>query len=128
MSEESLDFSDLKVIRIPVKVGALECTLVECSEDAAAQYENARTACARDLVDGKPTRLENTGALGIKLLSMCLLGADGKFISADVIKTWPHRVVAAIEARAKDISELNPTKKALQALKNESPATLGSSE
>jgi len=62
------------------------------------------------------------------IMAWIAVKADGKFISADVIKTWPHRVVAAIEARAKDISELNPTKKALQALKNESPATLGSSE
>lgn len=124
---EPIDFSDLKIIKIPVKVGEHSYTLVECSEDAAARYEEAKNACAKDYIDGKPTRIEGTGELAYKLLAMCLLDSSDKYVSEDVIKKWPHRVVKAIEARAKEISDLNITPKMLDTLKNAPGVTPDSS-
>ena len=126
-TRDPLDFSDLTIIRLPVKVGAFNYTLVECSADAASRYEELRISSARDFVDGKPTRLEGTGALPIKLLALCLLDEQGKFVPEEVIKTWPWRVVKALESKAKDISDLH-NNKLLSSLKNVPPATPATSE
>jgi len=125
--KDPFDFSDLRIIEIPVKIGSACYTLVECSADAAARYEEMKLQCAKDYMDGKPTRIEGAGILPIKLLSMCVLDANNKFVSEEVVKSWPNRVVQSLEAKAKEISELGSKKSALDALKNVPPATTDSS-
>jgi hypothetical protein len=130
MTKEVIDFSSLEIIKIPVKVGPKSFTLIEASEDAAARYEDAKTSCAKDYVDGKPTRIEGAGALDIFLLTQCLIDDEtGKYVTEDTVKVWPHRVVNKLASRAKDISDLHTVQKRLEtALKNGSGATPDISE
>jgi len=119
--QKSHDFSDLKVIEIPVTTpDGQHYVLSECSEAHAARWRNARMRGMQvEQLDRRGTHqkfsnLPGVGDLPALLLSGCIFPADENFVrvkgqrpvSQQVIATWWPRVVKPLYEDALDINEL----------------------
>lgn len=113
---DQLNFDDLTLREMPVKIAGEAYILREASEGGCAQYRNANLKCVRFNDNGKPVAFDGTASTDALLVSLCLFkiktDADGEKtgearVPEQVIRSWPDRIVKALAKQAKEISELN---------------------
>lgn len=114
--EERLDFSAIKVRKIPVTVGKKEFVLYEASGEAAVRYRNAVIRCSTFGPEGKLERADNIASTELLLVQMCLRTKAGHAVPDKTIKGWPNRVFKAIFRKAAEISELTADEEGLPEL------------
>jgi hypothetical protein len=106
---EVLDF-DITERTLPVKIGGEGCTLHEASEAVAKSFRTLAAECG-EYEDGKLKRLHGIGKVQSFLVAACLTkdGAAGtsKPVTEAEVNKWPSRVVKALFAKAKKISDLD---------------------
>lgn len=112
MTAAELTFDSLDPVSLPVKIPGRNIVLREISEVDHATY-NAAMMRLIDVkgvkkgddvkVDVTPEMTEGMAALDLMFLSLCLFDGD-KRVTADELKTWPHRIVSVLLKRAKEIS------------------------
>jgi hypothetical protein len=106
-----LDFNDLSVIEVPVKVAGRNYVLREATEEAACRWRNHMLRATRIGQDGRPTGIGDLADSEPLLVSLCLFeakedGTAGAPVKLAAVKGWPSRVVGRLFAKAKQISEL----------------------
>ena len=113
MSEELI--FDILAVEIPVTIGKDKYILREASGEAACQYRNKITACARQtgedmIVDGP---IADADPL---LISHCLFKVNvvkeeevvsRAHVNINVVRAWPERVLKVLVAKIKEISPLD---------------------
>lgn len=107
---ESLNF-DASALEIPVTVGKDKYILREASGDAACNYRNKITSCAKRV--GEETVIDGPIADAEPMLvSECLFRVDeeGKAFSFHVdtatVREWPHRIVEVLFDKIQEISPI----------------------
>lgn len=98
---------DLAPQVLPVEIGGKRYTLKEATGDVACQYQNAITNGVTLGPQGKPERMGNIADVGPFLVHLCLYDEADKRVPIEVVRSWPSRVVDALEASVKKISELD---------------------
>lgn len=111
---EKLCFDDLSLFEEIVSIKGEDYILREASEDAICRYRNHNIRAAR-MVDGRVVGMEDLADAEPLLVSLCLYttnkeGKSHQQVALRTIRSWPHKVVKAIFARAKLISGLNDDK------------------
>ena len=124
-----LDFSDLTLTELSVRVGEQTYTLREASGAAACTYRNAMIRCTTLGSDGKATRMDNIADTEPLLVSLCLFDDKNRPVPVETIRSWPSRIVTKLYNKAREISSLEegPTERELllEALKaDKSPCTI----
>lgn len=122
MSDESLHFDSLSLIRIPVMIENKRYYLQEADGEAGSAYRDAKMAGMKSELDddgnSKSVSFAGVNKAELILLSCCLYeenGTDtGIRVSRDVIKSWPDRVTQKLVEKVKEISELSGTKNPTQ--------------
>ena len=109
---EEIDYGDLSLIQIPVRIGGGAYVLQEADEAAAVAYQNAATKAARFNEDGNLTGVDGAADVEPLLVSRCLFdrspaGGVGSPVPLDTIKKWPARIVSKLFEKAKEISQLD---------------------
>ena len=102
-----LIFEQLTPIEVPVQLAGDSYLLREASGEAAAKFNNARTACY-DYMAGKLSKIHDTGDLEPLLVALCIFTHDGKPVPESTVRGWPARIVTALFEKAKEISGLGP--------------------
>lgn len=110
MDLQELNFDSLDLTRVPVKIAGAAYVLQEASAGAGRDYRNAQTKTFK-IADGKMTGMENTADLDLFLVSLCLfkvMEVPGVLSPVPLItlQEWPDKVVSALSAKAKEISDL----------------------
>lgn len=103
--ENGLDFSNLELIELPVKVGDTNYTLREALEATAVIWRNSNMAAAT-FRDGGISGFRGIADSEPLLVSLCLFDESGNNVKLSVVKGWPARVVKKLFEKAKEISEL----------------------
>lgn len=111
-----IDFSNLAVIEIPVKIGSETYVLREATGKAAQAFQNALLQRTTFGPSGKPQKTERLGDLTTLLLSYCLFTQDNKPVAESVIASWPNRVVSELFDKAKQISKLEGEEETIEKL------------
>ena len=106
-TDNSLDFSTLEPIAVPVRYGGKSYTLREATGGAAVKYRNAMLACARLGPDGKPVSVSGLADLEPMLIASCLFDEQGKPVPDKTVREWPSRVLRQLFETAKRISGLD---------------------
>lgn len=115
MTAAELTFDSLDPVSVPVKIPGRNLSLREISEVDHATYNAAMMRLidvkgvkkgADVSVDVTPEMTEGMAALDLMFLHLCLFDGDQRAVTTDELKTWPHRIVATLLKRAKDISGL----------------------
>lgn len=102
-------FDTLQPVEVSVKLGGEQYWLKEASEAAAVAYRNA-TAAAVKMVEGEVSGLGAVGDVEPLLVSYCLwkdTPQGRQPVPVSVVRGWPAKVVKALFARVKEISELD---------------------
>jgi len=105
--DESLDFSDLTLIELPVQIGSGNYILREASGDVTARFKNALLKGTRFGASGKPESVGNVADLDFLLLEGCLRTENDKPVSMALLRSWPHRVTEKLVERCKKISRMD---------------------
>lgn len=106
---EAMDFGDISLIEVPVKIAGKDYILREASGGAAEKYRDASIA-GMTFTDGKLTRVEGLAGVESLLVSLCLFNDKGLPVPLSLIRSWPSRVQKRLFERAKKISDLNESK------------------
>lgn len=115
---DSLDFTDLAPIELPVKIMGRNFLLREASADAAVRYRNCLLRSTR-MVDGKVSGIEGMADAEPLLVSCCLLEliihSNGETLKRAVtegdVRRLPNRITAKLFEAAKRISRLDEDEK-----------------
>lgn len=109
---EPLNFDDIALIEIPVKIGSKRYVLREATGDAACKYKNAQMACAKFNADGKPAGVGNMADTEPLLVSLCLFEVDDQgqplktSVPLQTVRGWPARIQKALFEKVQAISQL----------------------
>lgn len=107
-----MNFDDIALIEIPVKIGDKKYVLREATGEAAAKYKNAQMACAKFNSEGKPSGVGNMADTELLLVHLCLFETDpqGQATLINVplprVRSWPVRITRALFEKAQQISQL----------------------
>jgi len=111
MGVEELNFEDVTLIEIPVKIGGDQYILREATGEAAVNYRNAMLACTQLGESGKPQSIRNLASVEPLLVSYCLYYADGpkkgQNVPKQVILSWKNKIVKTLYEKVKEISDLD---------------------
>ncbi len=128
MQSEPMVFDSLELVVVPVKIAGKWYALQEASEEAAARYQDELFKGTKINLDPESPNgislestqfsLEGVSKVHALLVSLCLRECQydegkgviislGDFVSHDVVKSWPSRVVSPLCEKAKAISELD---------------------
>lgn len=111
MSSEELNFDDVTLTEIPVKIGGDQYILREATGEAAVNYRNAMLACTQLGSSGKPQSIRGLASVEPLLVSHCLFYAsgprEGQNVSQKTILSWKSKIVKALYEKVREISDLN---------------------
>lgn len=111
-----LDFSDLSVKELNVKVGENTYVLREADGDAACKYRNAKMACLSMSDDGKLLAKDGMADIEPLLVSLCMRQISSTGVLApstvpiETVRSWPARILEALYDKAVEISNLGTSK------------------
>jgi len=104
---ESLDFSAVELITVPVTYKGKEYMLEEASCDAARAYRNAVSQCRVYNSEGDVVGMKNLADCEPVLVSKCLFTKEDHLnVPQELILTWPSRVQKPIFDKAMEISQM----------------------
>jgi len=108
MSEEVLDFGNLDLKEVPVKVDGVEYLLREANGGAVITYRNKLHFEMSKRDQGTVTDKTGIADLEPLLVSLCLVDAENKkFVPQATIRGWPNRIQKALYNKAREISGMN---------------------
>ncbi len=119
MNTSEMNFDDLTLIEVPVKIQGKKYVLREASGDAACKWRNMLLKSTKLGPDGRPTSIDGMADSDPYLVSLCLFEVTDKgdkAVPLHTIRAWPNRVQKDLCERAKAIScleEQQDTKEAL---------------
>lgn len=125
MVPTSIDFEDVSLIEVPVRLGGESFTLREADGEATIRYRNAISNSIR-VVDEKPTGVSNIADAEFLLLSLCLFKDVGKnvLVAPSYLKRLKGSVLRKLIEAVKEISGLGERKGDEEdVLKNGRPGT-----
>ena len=104
----NLDFSDLTLVEIPVKLpDGKDYTLREADEEAARRYQNARFASVKLGTEGKGSSVTGMADCESQLVSFCLFDTNDRNVKLETVRKLPYRVHNQLFETIKEISELD---------------------
>lgn len=112
MSDDSLDFSSLKTITVPVAVGSRNFTLREANGLAVSRWRAAKMRGVQtqgDDANRKVTIVEPSVTADTDLVASCLVENEkggAKEVPRHVVEAWPDRVFRQVFKTLLKISEL----------------------
>jgi hypothetical protein len=113
LTEDEMDFSNLKVRRIKVKgPDKKNYILQEAKGPDVAAFNDARSRCVR-FQEGTMSAVDGQGRLEMLLVAMCLFPIDDegnmaeRSLVASDLQSWPNRVILPLFLKAKEISEID---------------------
>lgn len=120
---KELDFNDLSVIELPVKVTGKNYILKEASGDAACKYRNSMLACTKLGPDGKPVSVNGIADCEPSLVASCLFEVTEKNTQVPVplamIRSWPDRVQKKLAETVKKVSGMETSEENEETLKKQ---------
>ncbi len=115
---EEMDFGDVTLAEVPVKISNVKYVLREASGDTATQWRNARTNAIK-MVNGQVAGAANIASIDPFLVSLCLFDEAGVLVPLKKIQSWPDRVQKDLYERVKLISHLSEAGESIEALKEQ---------
>ena len=97
---------DLTLAELPVIIGGEGYVLKELDGAGRDRYLNSLAQRIRVNKAGETAGVKNFTALQATLVAMSLHGPDGEPVNVKTIQSWPSKVVAALFAKAKELSGL----------------------
>lgn len=93
-----------------INIAGQRYVIVEASEESAKRYKNTAMRATKFSDKGKPSGVDGLADVEPLLVSMCLFKVDEAGMRTPVqlstILRWPHRVVAPIYQKARELSGL----------------------
>ena len=95
-----------------VKILGVDYLLRELSEEASIKFQIASIRCSKVSADGEVTvgDLAEAPRLSSLLVSLCLTDSAGTPVSEEQVARFPARVIKALAAKVREMSDMLPSK------------------
>jgi hypothetical protein len=102
------NYENLSIIEEPFKVNGEEFFLRELSGEDVGRYRDAVVEAASIPEDKMKERMQGLAEADMLIVSMASFRkTDGKNVTVEEVRKWPHRLLKPLAKRVKKISEMN---------------------